>query len=77
MAKKSEIEGCPKNIFLLTDGEVTPDPVVDIVRKYCKPDLRVYTLGIGSGCSKFLIEKVAEVGNGKFSFVEDGDNLNA
>jgi len=48
---------------------VTPDPVVNIVRKNCKPSVKVYTIGIGNGCSKFLVEKVAAVGNGKCQFI--------
>ena len=42
-----------------------------------KPDIRVYTLGIGDGCSKYLVEKVAWVGNGKFHFIGDDEDLNS
>lgn len=60
------IKNYPRNIFLLTDGEVTPDPVINLVRQSVTPRIRVYTLGVGDGCSKFLVEKVASVGNGRF-----------
>ena len=65
------------NIFILTDGEVSPDPIVDLVRSMSKPDIKVYCLGIGEGCSKFLVEKVAWVGNGKFHFICDNEDLNS
>ena len=34
-------------------------------------------MGIGDGCSKFLVEKVAWVGNGKFHFIGDDEDLNS
>lgn len=50
--------------------------MIELVRTNCKPQIRVYTLGIGNGCSKYLIEKVAHVGNGKFHFIADDEDLN-
>jgi hypothetical protein len=38
--------------------------------------VRVYTLGIGSGCSRYLVEKLAIEANGKYEFVADNENLN-
>lgn len=40
------------------------------------PTRRIYTLGIGNGCSRYLVEKVAIMGNGKYVFVADNENLN-
>jgi hypothetical protein len=74
--KQVKQNGYPYNFFILTDGEVTPDPIVNAVNANCKPDIRVYTLGIGSGCSRFLIEKVAWAGNGKCHFIDDDEDLN-
>ena len=41
------------------------------------PTTRIYTLGIGNGCSRYLVEALAVQGNGKFEFVADDENLNA
>jgi hypothetical protein len=61
----------------LTDGDVIfPDEVIKLVCKYRHGTLRVYTLGIGNGCSRYLVEKIAIYGNGKFEFVADSENLN-
>jgi hypothetical protein len=35
----------------------------------------VYTLGIGSGCSRYLVEKTAIIGNGLCEFVADDENI--
>lgn len=36
-------------------------------------EIRFYTLGIGSNCNKYLIKRIAEVGNGKYHFAESED----
>ena len=33
-------------------------------------------MGIGSGCSRYLVEKTAHIGNGKYEFVDDNEDLN-
>ena len=33
-------------------------------------------MGIGEGCSQYLIKKVAEVGNGKFHIMSDYEDIN-
>lgn len=48
---------------LLTDREVTPDLVINLVRQSVTTRIRVHSLGVGDWCSKFLVEKVASVGN--------------
>ncbi|CAD8111359.1 unnamed protein product [Paramecium primaurelia] len=65
------------NIFLLTDGEVEATPIIDLVKKNNQAETRIYTLGIGQGCSQNLIKRLAEVGNGKFQFVSDIEDINA
>jgi uncharacterized protein with von Willebrand factor type A (vWA) domain len=45
------VKGYPKQIFLLTDGEVAnTQEVIDLVRKNIKYS-RVHTIGIGDGAS--------------------------
>jgi uncharacterized protein YegL len=66
----------PTNIFLLTDGEVSdPDEVISLVNSKKNATTRVYTLGIGDGCSRYLVEKTAILGNGLFEFVSDDENI--
>ncbi|CAK70304.1 unnamed protein product (macronuclear) [Paramecium tetraurelia] len=63
------------NVFLLTDGEDFADPIIDLVQKNNRAQTRIYTLGIGEGCSQYLIRRVAEVGNGKHQIVSDKEDI--
>ena len=46
---------------MLTDGDVdNSDNIIRFVRKNRTASIRFYSLGIGNGCSKHLIEEVAE-----------------
>lgn len=56
------------NVFLLTDGEVPdPDKVIALIKANQSQDTRVYTLGIGTGCSKYLILNAAVNGLCEFA----------
>lgn len=42
-----------------------------------KDSVRVFSFGLGSGCDKNLVKKVAQAGRGTHTIVQDGDpNLN-
>ena len=63
-----------KQIFLLTDGEVSkPDKVINLARDAATVQglSKIHTFGVGSDCSKHLVENVAKVGNGICSLVID------
>ncbi|XP_062620575.1 von Willebrand factor A domain-containing protein 5A-like isoform X2 [Saccostrea cucullata] len=63
-----------RQVFLLTDGEVSNIPeIVKLVKK--QKNTRVFTFDIGDGCSTELIREVAKVSNGKATFVKDNDRL--
>ena len=65
------IEGYPKQVFLLTDGEVSDtELVIDLVRRKTKYS-RVHTIGIGDGASAALIKGCAEKGKGYSIFIKD------
>jgi len=65
----------PRYIFLLTDGGVTNTPQVLSLIKKNNTKARVFTVGIGNGCSPELITKGALFGKGKHEFVADGGDL--
>jgi von Willebrand factor A domain-containing protein 5 len=71
------IENYQRNIFLLTDGSVSnSDEVVEVIRKYSiNNQARVFSIGIGNGCSETFIRKSAEVGSGKSLLLSDGENI--
>ena len=72
--KANVIEGYPKQIFLLTDGEVqNTENVIELVRRNIKYS-RVHTIGIGNGASESLIKGCAEKGKGYHIFIKDNEN---
>ncbi|XP_061170036.1 von Willebrand factor A domain-containing protein 5A-like [Saccostrea echinata] len=63
-----------RQVFLLTDGEVRNIPeIIKLVKN--QKNTRVFTFGIGDGCSTELIREVAKASNGKATFVKDTDRL--
>ncbi|CAC5422000.1 unnamed protein product [Mytilus coruscus] len=67
----------PRQIFLLTDGEVgNTNEVISLV-KHNATNTRVFTFGIGEGVSTSLIKGVANASNGKATFIRDKDNMHA
>ncbi|XP_048774197.1 von Willebrand factor A domain-containing protein 5A-like isoform X3 [Ostrea edulis] len=63
-----------RQVFLLTDGGVwNVTVIVDLVKK--QKNTRVFTFGIGDGCSTELIREVAKASKGKATFVKDTDRL--
>lgn len=67
--------GIPRQLFLLTDGEVNnTQECIDTVRRHAS-STRVFTFGIGNDASKTLVAGMAEAGEGKAEFVRPGDNM--
>ena len=69
-----------RQVFVLTDGQVSNDKeVFDVIDRHCNNSnqnttkCRVFTLGIGSGVSRHLVEGMARAGRGTARFVEGGD----
>merc|ERR1719414_848862 len=55
-------EGVQRQIFLLTDGEVSnTQDVIDLVKKYSHKN-RIFSFGIGQGVSTELVDGVAQFG---------------
>ena len=65
-------------IFLLTDGEDDNKSAVIETAKILKPQIRIYTFGIGSGCDVSMVQEIAKNGRGSCSLVEEqSEDLNA
>ncbi|KAL6058963.1 von Willebrand factor A domain-containing protein 5A [Balamuthia mandrillaris] len=67
----------PRQVFVLTDGEVgNTDQVLAYVAANAK-STRVFSFGIGSGASPHLVNGLARAGNGQAEFIESGERLEA
>ena len=63
-----------KRIFLLTDGCVgNTDIIISTIKTHCKDDgmWKLFTFGIGDGCSRHLVIEAAKAGRGDYSFVDE------
>jgi hypothetical protein len=69
------IDGVPRQIFLLTDGEVNNrDDCIDTVKKFAKTT-RVFTFGIGQEADQELVKGMAIAAQGNYEIIYDGDNM--
>ena len=68
-------KGYPRFIFLLTDGGVSNTYQVLNLIQANNDKARVFTVGVGSGCSPELITKAAINGRGKHEFVENNHQV--
>ena len=67
--------GVVRQVILLTDGQVSNEPaVVELCRKHRKAN-RVFSFGIGSGCSQFLVKGVARATGGAAEFIAAGERI--
>ncbi len=70
-------EDLPRQLVVLTDGEVTnTDAVIGLVRKHAA-DCRVFPFGIGAGASTHLVRGLARAGNGVAEFIAPGERAEA
>lgn len=64
-----------RQIFVLTDGEVSNrDEVIELVSTHRQYN-RVFSIGVGSGADAGLVEGLARESNGHSDFVTDQDDL--
>ena len=68
-------EGLPRQLFVLTDGQVTnTEEVIALVRKHSL-ETRVFTFGIGAGASAHLVRGIARAGEGEAEFIHPGERI--
>lgn len=64
--------GAERQVFVLCDGQVSNDKeVFEVIERHCSDHSRLFTVGIGRGVSRHLIEGMARVGRGTARFVEE------
>jgi uncharacterized protein YegL len=70
--------GWPRQIFLLTDGDVkNKDVVLNYIREHIGEATRIFAFGIGNEVSQALMKGIARFGRGKAEFVESTTSLDA
>jgi len=75
--KQPLLAGLARQVFVLTDGQVSnTSACIDLVRKYSNKN-RVFTLGIGSSADRHLVKGMARAGMGTSVFTSQGESLTA
>lgn len=69
------LPGCPKQVFVLTDGAVSnSESCINCVKRNSSKT-RVFTMGIGSGADRNLVKGMARAGRGSFVFATYGEKI--
>ena len=67
--------GLPRQLFVLTDGEVSnTDAVIALARRHAG-HARVFTFGIGAGASHHLVKGLARAGEGEAEMIAPGERI--
>jgi Ca-activated chloride channel homolog len=68
------VDGRLRSIVLITDGLIGDDErVIAEVQKNLKPGNRLYSFGVGESTNRFLIDRIAELGQGTSQVVMPGE----
>jgi Ca-activated chloride channel family protein len=73
--ERPALEGRPRQLFVLTDGQVTnTGAVIALVRKH-SVTTRLFAFGIGAGASAHLVRGIARAGEGEAEFIHPGERV--
>ena len=67
--------GLPRQVVVLTDGEVTNTDAVIALATRPHDHVRVFTLGIGMAASQHLVRGLARAGRGSAEFIHPGERI--
>ena len=71
-----KINKYPKNVFILTDGGVSNvNSILALIAEH-NDFSRIYTIGVGNGCSRDIIVEGAKIGKGKHEFIAENEDMN-
>ncbi len=71
------VAGLPRQVLVLTDGEVTnTDAVIALARRHAAA-ARFFTFGIGAGASHHLVKGIARASRGAAEFITPGERVEA
>jgi Ca-activated chloride channel family protein len=67
--------GAARTVIVLTDGQVTNEPaVIDLARKH-RAHNRIFSFGIGTACSAFLVKGLARATGGAAEFISGRERI--
>ena len=68
-------EGRPRQVVVLTDGQVTNTDAVLALARLHAAHTRIFTFGIGAGSSHHLVSGLARAGGGTVEFIYPGERI--
>ena len=77
VVQQPPVAGMPRQVLVLTDGEVTNTDAVIALGKRHASTARFFTFGIGAGASHHLVKGLARASRGAAEFISPGERIEA